>query len=185
VADESADVVAELSRLSARHRVAFVAAAVQRAAPGFTGQIRWRRSDREFFAGTVAFLWDVAAGADPAGTPARLARLEEFREMRATRESDGRRFFAEQAVFELGYALDTVGGDPDGVTNVLKCALHLMDGLDQDLGDVGACDREVQTWREVLSGLAGAPELTAAQVAAIQEQAVRDAEQTRAAVSRR
>jgi hypothetical protein len=185
VADDVTEVAVALSRLSARHRVAFVAAAVQRAAPGFTEQIRWRRTDREFFAATVAFLWDVAAGADPAGTPARLARLEEFREMRAKRESSGRRFFAEQAVFQVGYALDAVGGDPDGVTNVLKCALHLMDGFDQDLGESGADDREVRTWREVLKGLVEAPELTAARVTAIREQAVRDAGWTRAAVRRR
>jgi hypothetical protein len=164
--------------------VAFAAAVVQRGAPGFTDQIRRRRSDHEFFAETVEFFWTVAAGGEPTAIPARRQRLNKFKEMRAKPEADDERFFAEQAVFLLEYALDAVEGDPDGVTNVIKCALHMMDGFDQDLGETGNYDRELRFEERVLQELRRSPALSAEEVASIRASALQEAETTRAAVGR-
>ena len=74
VVNDWAAAATELSGLCAWHRVAFVAAAVQRGAARFTDQIRRRRSDHEFFTETVDFLWAVTAGAEPTALPARSLR---------------------------------------------------------------------------------------------------------------
>ena len=175
----------ELSGMSARHRVAFAAATVQRCAPGFTGLTRWRRADHEFFAETVEFLWAMAAGGQVTGMSTRRARLNRFREMRKRRESGGKRFFVEQAVYLLDYALDTVEGDPEGVTNTIKAVLHMMDGFDQDLGESDNVDRELGHERQVLEWLRRSPALTVEDVVSLRRQASVDSEMVRAAVQRR
>ncbi|GAA0373270.1 hypothetical protein GCM10009541_14590 [Micromonospora gifhornensis] len=182
--DDWASAAKELSGLSARHRVAFVAATVQRGAPAFTDLIRRRRADHEFFAETVGFLWAVAAGAEATAIPARRARLNKFKEMRAKPEADDERFFAEQAVFLLDYALDTVEGDRDGATSTIKCALHMMDGFDQDLGEDDNYDRELGVQERVLQELRLSAIPSADEVSELRCQALLDAELTRAAVRR-
>jgi hypothetical protein len=78
----------------------------------------------------------------PADLVAPRAALESMPELAAHDEPDGLAWYAFRASVAWIYAADALGGAPeDGVVNVFKTALDVLDVVDDELGDTDFVDQ--------------------------------------------